>query len=419
MSIRQSRRTFLESTGFGATALMGSSWLDFARAAENKGAPDLIVINAKVTTMDSAMPKAEAFAILGDRFVAVGSTTDMKSLAGPRTRIYDAKGMMITPTFFDTHGHGGGEGLLYGVNVGDPYNCDFTTIAIILDKLKKKAATLPPGTWINADYYDDTKVKDGREINRHDLDSVSTVHPINVSHRGGHTGYYNSTAFEMAGITKNTPDPMGGTYQKDAKGELSGWVTDNARLVFNKVGRQEQFSPAEKARRELAGVEFISKKFVEFGLTNVCHNEDVLEAMQVARGKGTLLHRVNYEVADDLLEAMIKTGIKSGFGDDVIKFGSTTEHMHGNVGVDGAISSRTAAISRPYIGVTPPYKGNLRLTTDMMEPWCERVLAAGIRLNLHANGDVAIDQTLTALRKPCGSARRRFPSQDHPLQRAE
>jgi len=390
MSIRQNRRTFLESVGF-TTATVGSTWATFARAVENKRYPDLVVINAKITTMDPVMPKAEAFAVLGDRFLAVGSTTDMKSLAGPKTRIHDAKGMMVTPGFADTHNHGGGENLLYGCVVGDPYTCSFTTLAIILDKLKKKAATLPPGTWVEADFYDDTKVRDNRELNRHDLDSVSTVHPINVTHRGGHTGYYNSKAFEMAGITKNTPDPMGGTFQKDARGELSGWVTDNARLVFNKIGNRETFSPAEKARRELAGVEFISKKYVEQGLVSVCHNENVLEAMQTARAKDTLLHRVSFEPRDDLLEAMIKTGIKTGFGDETLSFGTTSEHT-----VDGAISSRTAAISRPYIGVTPPYKGNLKLTVEMLGPWCERLYRSGIRANCHANGDVAIENVLTA-----------------------
>ncbi len=97
MSIRQSRRVFLEGAGFGAAGLMGSSWFDFARAAEENATPDLVVINAKVTTMDDAVPRAEAFAIRADRFIAVGSTTDMKSLAGPKTRIYDAKGMMVVP----------------------------------------------------------------------------------------------------------------------------------------------------------------------------------------------------------------------------------------------------------------------------------------------------------------------------------
>src|ERR1039458_174469 len=109
MGIGQSRRQFLESTGFGTAALAGSSWLAAARAAVENPTPDLIVINAKVTTMDRATPAAEAFAVRAGRFLAVGSTADMKSLAGPKTRIYDAKGMMVVPGFNDTHNHGGGD----------------------------------------------------------------------------------------------------------------------------------------------------------------------------------------------------------------------------------------------------------------------------------------------------------------------
>jgi predicted amidohydrolase YtcJ len=403
MTLLRSRRGFLESAGFTA-ASMGSTWSGFAQAAENKSAPDLIVINAKVTTMDPAAPRAEAFAVLKDRFLAVGSTTDIKSLAGPMTKVYDAKGMMITPGFVDTHNHGGGEDLLFGVIVGDPYGAEFTTIAAIQDKLRKKAATLSPGTWVQAKFYDSTKVKDNRYINRHDLDAVSTDHPIQIMHRGSHSWFYNTLALTMAGITKNTPDPVGGTYDKDERGELTGRVTDAANQVFRKpMGKYETFSPAEETRRKLAGVEFISKKFTEQGVVSVCHNEDVLTEMQLARAKGTLLHRVNYEVVGDLMEAMIKTGIKTGFGDEVLRLGATTEHT-----TDGAISSRTAAISRTYIGITPPYKGNLMLTAEQIEPWTERVHRAGIRPNCHANGDVAIDNVLTAYEQ----AFRKFPAPD-------
>src|SRR3569833_3330985 len=105
MSIAKSRRQFLESAGFGSAALLGTSWLSAARAAAERTPPDLIVINAKVATMDPAMPSAEAFAVRGDRFMAVGSTSDMKSLAGPKTRTYDAKCIKNTPNNNKTHKH--------------------------------------------------------------------------------------------------------------------------------------------------------------------------------------------------------------------------------------------------------------------------------------------------------------------------
>jgi predicted amidohydrolase YtcJ len=88
---------------------------------------------------------------------------------------------------------------------------------------------------------------------------------------------------------------------------------------------------------------------------------------------------------------MIKTGIRTDFGDEWIKFGATSEHV-----VDGSFSERTAAMSRPYLGISPAYKGNVTEKQADTNAWAERVHRAGIRLNCHANGDVAIDQVMTA-----------------------
>ncbi len=391
MNLRQSRRKFLEAAGFTAGTVMGSSWLSAAKAAEDNPAPDLIVINAKVTTLDPANPKAQAFAVRSGRFIAVGDTTDIKALAGPKTQTYDAKGMMITPGYNDTHNHGGGEILLYDVLVGNPYVVEYVTIQSVIDKLKARAAQTPPGYWVNGYYFDDTKTKDNRQITNKDLDKVSTEHPVMILDRGGHTSFYNSKAMEMAGLTKNTPPHFGGTFDKDARGELNGRITDRAREIFKGIGKQVTYSPDETARRKLAGVEYISKQYVKYGLTSVCHDEPVFDAMQIARGKGTLLHRVNYEVRDPLVEAMIKNGIRTDFGDEWVRLGATGEHT-----VDGSFSERTAALSRPYIGITPPYKGNVTELQKDTNDWAVRMARAGIRPNVHANGDVAITQAMTA-----------------------
>ena len=101
--------------------------------------------------------------------------------------------------------------------------------------------------------------------------------------------------------------------------------------------------------------------------------------------------RVSYEPTGDLLEAMIQNGIESGFGDEWIRLGATSEHT-----VDGSFSERTMAISKPYIGISPLYQGNLTETQDDLNALAERVHRAGIRLNCHANGDVAIDRVLIA-----------------------
>ena len=401
----KNRRAFMEWAGGAALGVSGLGWASRAAmaAAAATGEIDLIVHNARVYTVDDAQPKAEAFAVRGGRFVAVGSSGDIKSLAGPRTQVVDAKGMTVVPGFIDTHNHATGTVLVFEELVGNPYEVEFMSITGIIEKLKTKAASLPPDTWVEGFFHDDTKIREKRLLTRQDLDKVSTTHPVVVRHRGGHTSFYNTRALQLAGITKNTPDVEGGTYDKDAKGELTGRVTDRATAVFAKVGNRSKYTPEQTASREREGAAFISKKFAQYGVTTVHHQGGNLSALQDIRERGELLHRVSYEANGALLEDMIKNGIRSGFGDEWIRFGATSEHT-----VDGSFSERTMALSTPYKGVSPPYYGNLTESQDVLNEWAERVHRAGIQLNCHANGDVAIDRVLTAYER----ALKAFPRPD-------
>ncbi|HUI79266.1 MAG TPA: amidohydrolase [Bryobacteraceae bacterium] len=380
-------------TGAGIAAAFGGPWAGILAAAEGQDA-DLVVLNAKVYTVDSSAPRAEAFAIRAGRFAAVGSSADMRAFIGKQTQTFDAKQMTIVPGFIDTHNHAPGNVLLYEVLVGNPYVVEFVTIDSIVEKLRARAAQTPPGTWVEGFFFDDTKVKDNRLINVHDLDRVSKDHPVAVHHRGGHTSFYNSKALEMADINKNTPNPPGGTFDRDANGELNGRVTDRATAVVNRVGKRRTFSPAETEQRNRDGLAYISKQFVRYGVTSVHHEGGDLFALQQVRARGDLLHRVSYEANGKVLDAMIAGGIETGFGDEWIRFGATSEHT-----VDGSFSERTMAMSVPYQDITPPYKGNITETQDVLNAWIERVHRAGIQPNCHANGDVAIDMTLTAFER--------------------
>jgi hypothetical protein len=387
-----SRRTFLGLAGAG-----------LAWAADDAPEPDLVVFNAKVYTVDSGAPRAEAFAVKAGRFTAVGSTADMKALAGKRTQTYDAKKMTVVPGFIDCHNHATGSVLLYEVLVGNPYVVEFVTIDSIVEKLRAKAAQTPPGTWVEGFFFDDTKVKYNRLINLHDLDKVSKDHPVVVHHRGGHTSFYNSKALEMADVNKNTPNPPGGTFDRDANGDLNGRVTDRATGVLNRAGKRAAFTTEQAAQRDRDGLAYISKQFVRYGLTSVHHEGGDLAALQEVRARGELLHRVSYEATGKVLEAMISGGIRSGFGDEWIKLGATSEHT-----IDGSFSERTMALSQPYPGVTPPYKGNITESQDTLNAWIERVHRAGIQVNCHANGEIAIEMFLTAVER----AQKVFPRAD-------
>ncbi|SPE42426.1 Amidohydrolase 3 (fragment) [Candidatus Sulfopaludibacter sp. SbA3] len=391
MNRRHSRRAFLGLTGAGiAGAVAGATTED----------ADLVVFNAKVHTVDTQAPRAEAFAVKDGRFTAVGTSADMKALIAKGTRTFDAKQMTIVPGFIDCHNHAPGNTLLYEVVVGNPYVVEFVTISSIVEKLRAKARETPPGTWVEGFFFDDTKVKDNRQLNVHDLDQVSKDHPVVVEHRGGHTSFYNSKALEMADINRNTPNPPGGTIDRDANGDLNGRVTDRARGAFNRVGKRPSFTEEQRLQRDRDGLAYISKQFVRYGLTSVHHEGGNLAALQEVRARGELLHRVSYEASGKVLDSMIAGGIMTGFGDEWIRLGATSEHT-----VDGSFSERTMALSTPYPGVTPPYKGNVTETQDELNAWIERVHRAGIQVNCHANGDVSIDMVLTAVER----AQRLFP----------
>jgi predicted amidohydrolase YtcJ len=395
MTDRRSRREFMGWTLAGAAASITPSWLGATisrRTSDFAVDPELIVINAKVYTLEAAAPRAAAFAVSNNRFSAVGTTAAMRALAGKRTRVIDAKGMTVVPGFIDTHNHAGGTTLLYEVLVGNPFEVEFVSIQSIIEKLRERARTTPPGTWISGYFHDDTKLKDKRQLTMQDLDQVSTEHPVVVRHRGGHTAFYNSKAFALAKITKTTPNPAGGTFDKRDDGELSGRVTDRAMNLLSAAGSRPQFSAAEREKRERDGIAHISKQFARYGLTTVHHEGGDLSAIQDVRARGDLKHRVNYESSGNMLEAMINNGIQSGFGDDWIRFGATSEYT-----VDGSFSERTMAMSVPYAGTD--YKGNVTQTQEGLDAWVERVHRANIQVNCHANGDVAIDMYLTAFER--------------------
>ncbi|MSO36400.1 MAG: amidohydrolase [Acidobacteria bacterium] len=400
MSTSHNRRQFISAGSAALAAIAGAPELiasaqTAATAAQavspGRPDPDLIVVNATVYTMDPRAPRAEAFAVAEGRFIAVGSSSDIRGLAGKNTQTFDAKGMTVVPGFIDCHNHAGGEVLLNEVLVGNPFEVEFVSIRSIIGKLRERAQQTPAGTWVEGYFFDDTKVSDKRQLTMRDLDEVSSEHPVIVRHRGGHTYFYNSKAFALAGITRDTPNPMGGTYDKDEKGQLNGRVTDLASAPFNKVGDRRLYTATEGEQRARDGVAHISKQFARYGLTSVHHQGGNLQAMQDVRARGDLRHRISYEASGRVLEAMISAGLQTGFGDEWIKFGATSEHT-----IDGSFSERTMALSTPYPGVTPPYKGNVTETQDTLNAWVERVHRAGIQVNCHANGDVAIDMFLTA-----------------------
>ena len=162
---RQNRREFLGLAGVSVAGLAGTRFPGstiFAATESPDADPyhaELVVFNAKVYTMDSQAPKAEAFAVKGVRFLYVGNSAEAKTFIGKGTHALDAKQMTIVPGFIDCHNHARGNTLLYEVLVGNPFEVEFVTIASIVDKLRAKAQKTPAGLWVDGYFFDDTKVK--------------------------------------------------------------------------------------------------------------------------------------------------------------------------------------------------------------------------------------------------------------------
>jgi len=342
--------------------------------------PDLIVVNGNVLTQDDANPTAQAFAIKDERFVAVGSNDDVRNLASADTPVMDVAGATVVPGFIDAHSHPSGAGLNELRNV----NTNLGSISRIQDALRARAAVTPPGEWIIGFMYDDTKQEEGRPLNRLDLDAVTTEHPIVVGHRGGHTGVYNTRAFELAGVTASTPDPFGGHFYRE-NGELTGKVAERARGVFDVPGGSTREERAE-------GVAVICRKMNEAGLTSV-HQAGTspadFTAYQDARESGGLSLRMNLFARGGAFPALNSGGVRAGFGDHWLRVGPV------KFAADGSASERTMAMSTPYAGLPDDY-GILTMTQEQIHEAVEEAHRAGWQVAIHANGDVTIDMVLNA-----------------------
>ena len=346
---------------------------------------DMIVINARVLTSDPAMPRAQAFAVRDSKFLAVGSTPDIRNLAGPNTRIVNAASRTITPGFIDTHCHPSGVGELYSADA------NVRSKAVLLENLRKRVATTPPGFWVEGFMFDDTKLTDATPLVRQELDTVSTQHPIIVAHRGGHTAWYNSMALQLAGITRDTPDPEHGRFFRDTNGDLTGRAAEAALGIMERVGKQEVFTDEQQRERARLGMRHMSKLLTAAGLTSVANvqtNAEHLRAFEDARAGGDLRHRANTLIQAGLYPKLRDAGVISGLGDEWIRIGGV------KFVADGSASERTMRMSTPYVG-TQDY-GILNMTQQEIHDAVEDAHRHSWQIGIHANGDVAIDMVLNA-----------------------
>ena len=195
---------------------------------------DTVYLNGTVVTVNEAGTTAEAVATRGDEIIAVGNNSEIEALAGRSTRVVNLEGKTMLPGFYAPHDHFPGAGTLAtrSVNLNSPPMGEMRTIADVVAALRQEATETMSGEWVNGRGYDDTLLEEGRHPTRYDLDQASTEHPIYISHTSGHLAVANSLALEMAGVTRDTPQPPGGVIQKDpATGEPNGVFEESGGLV--------------------------------------------------------------------------------------------------------------------------------------------------------------------------------------------
>ena len=390
------------------SVLLGMSLLAACSGATTDGLhADLAVVAANIITVDGANPRAQALAVRNGKFVAVGSEAEVWALIGPDTRVIDAVGRTITPGFIDAHMH---PSPTYSVTsrLGrvDVSPASVGSIDDLIAALQEKARITPAGQWVIGTRYQDTKL--GRHPTRHDLDRASTQHPIRIGHSSGHVSAVNSYALEMAGTTRRTPDPAGGGFERDANGEPTGVVWEDAIRLVNRAGPP---LPEPTREEELEGLRLTFESFLSKGITSIVDAGGSSASFRryqdaVARGQPvrvTIMFRVRYLA--DLRELNLRTG----FGDDHLRIGAI-KMAHGN-----SLSGRTCWLYEPYDIINPKtgkkdyYGIPPARSPEQLDELVFEIHEAGFQVAVHSNGDREIDMVLDAIEQ----ALARLPRPDH------
>lgn len=335
--------------------------------------PTLAVVNARVWTGDQKRPWADAVAITGERISAVGSSAEIRKLARPATRVIDAAGKLLVPGFIDAHVHfmDGGFGLT-SVQLRDA-----KTREEFVRRIKAHAATLPAGGWMLEGNWDHQNW--GGELPHRDwIDSVTPNTPVFIQRLDGHMSLASSAALRAAGVTRDTRDVEGGSIVKDAAGEPTGILKDNATALVERV------VPDPLPAQEDAALDAAMRFVAEQGVTSV-HNMGTwrhLEAFERAHRAKRLRTRIYAVVPLSTWERLRDTVATRGRGDDWL-------HVGGLKGfVDGSLGSHTAAMLSPFSD-TPSDAGLFVTPPESLYAWTKGADAAGLHVIIHAIGDRA------------------------------
>ncbi len=336
---------------------------------------------------------AGALAISGGRVMASGTASEMAELTGPETKVIDLGGRLAIPGFYDVHTHLSMYGMgLKKLNMRAPR---IGSVKQFLDEIAAAVSAAKPGEWIVGRGYDHSKLIENRHPTKAELDVIAPENPVYVARACGHVGVANSLALKAGGIGHNTPDPDGGVIFR-ANGDLTGLLGENARRpVLDAM-------PRATVADYIDGIEAGGLDMLTWGITStmdasVGANDGwtEMEAYLTAKAEGRLPVRVSMCLIGDLerniLDQAVADGLITGAGDDMLRVGPV------KIFTDGSIGGKTAAMIDPYPGTRDEH-GVFCLTDDHCNALVKRAHDDGYQMAIHAIGDAAIDQVLTAYR---------------------
>lgn len=358
---------------------------------------DLILHDARIYTGDRERPRAEAVAIAGGRFVAVGTDAAVLPFAGVHTERIDAGGATIVPGLHDAHGHVLGLGeILEQLDLGGA-----TSLEVMLDRVRARAASVPAGDWILGRGWDQNLWPSRAWPTAAALDAVAPDHLVALARVDGHALVANSRALAIAGLSAATADPPGGRIIRDASGRPSGVLVDAAQdLVWRHVPAPDRTAIARR-------LEAADRHLSALGITMV-HDaggaSGFLEAWGALRAAGRARTRVYAMVRGD---AVSEWAARGPLVDPSHHFSVRAVKLM----ADGALGSRGAALLDDYED-EPGNRGLLLLDRAELYERTRTAAAAGFQVATHAIGDRANRLVLDVFERVLGehppSARLRF-----------
>lgn len=336
---------------------------------------DLLIVNANIHTLDPRRPQAAALATRDGRIAYIGDADGAEKLRAVARRVLDLRGATVVPGLNDAHMH------LAGVGERElSFNLEGTSgIADLQRRLAERVAQTGAGKWIFGRGWIETHWQPAAFPTRQQLDAAAPEHPVVLQRADGHAIVVNTLALRLAGVTRDTPNPTGGEILRDAAGEPTGMLIDNAMTLVARLIPPP--TPAEVERALIVGAER-EARLGWTGLQIAGHSYEEAEVVRRLVAEGRIKLRIYDAVSgsDGSRDKLLAAGPVIG------ESGGRYTRRGVKLYVDGALGSRGAALLAPYADY-PQSSGLLMQDEAEIMPFLEAALRRGIQVETHAIGD--------------------------------